>query len=74
MLLSSLFTMVSLLPTNMPTAFATELLPRQAAPNLDLCKVPYLPRGRMFVLVKFQKVHAGLFLSLPRSFWTAAQP
>lgn len=74
MLLLSLLAMVSLLPTNTPTAFATELLPRRAVTILDLCKVPSLPRGRTFVLVKFQKVHIGLFLSLTRSFWTAAQP
>lgn len=43
-LLLSLLAVV-MLPASMVTAFATELLPRQAVPSLDLCKLSSLPRG-----------------------------
>lgn len=64
--------MVSLLPTN---TFATELLPRQAGRDLDLCKLASLSRGRMLnFLVKFQDLMLVFSLSLPRFSWKAAQP
>lgn len=72
-MLLSLLAMVSLLPTNIPTAFATELLPRQAVTSLDLCKVSSLPQAGYLSLLNFKKFMLACSLSLLRSFWTAAQ-
>lgn len=65
---------VVMLPTSVPTAFAMELLPRQTVPSLNLCKVPSLPRGWMFVLVKFQNFMLACSWACPAPFGQQPSP
>lgn len=64
------------LSTRVPNSFPAKLLSRQLAPSMQWCMELFFVSGRTwhFILLNFMRLLTNHFLSLPRSFWTAAQP
>lgn len=66
----------NLLSTRTPKSFPVKLPRKQLVPSRYWCMELFLPSGGTwhFILLNFMRHLSSGFLSLPRSFWTAAQP